>query len=349
MSFSSQLSGSSGNSSLAWSMGNGGKGFVIIKFPLALDNGWYSEQPCTKFRTFQHRKERKGLKHEFVVLKLLDGSVCRVERMGDPDARFNALSPQGSTAQDLAQCFGLEELEAARLGYSDLITEVELPHEFDLMDVLKICRAIQEGEKTRNYTLQVYNCYFFALAIQVCLTRFIAYWEDHGQFTVWLSTVGNAVNALADPIQIIPPKFPTYYPTVFKLYSTLSSLGGQATFMLMKETKSKLQDQIEAQPDMSYRINNLLWHSAIDSSLNEFIEEMVKQGLIAIFRERIAGRTTDTEPFKDRTPDDLFRNVRDLTSTTKIIGTKPFAYGGYSDIWRGVEWGTGGARDVSVE
>ncbi|KAH7336760.1 kinase-like domain-containing protein [Rhizoctonia solani] len=48
-------------------------------------------------------------------------------------------------------------------------------------------------------------------------------------------------------------------------------------------------------------------------------------------------------------PDDLFRNVCDLTSSTKIIGTKPFAYGGYSDIWRGIEWGAEATRDVAIK
>ncbi|CAE6483198.1 unnamed protein product [Rhizoctonia solani] len=54
-------------------------------------------------------------------------------------------------------------------------------------------------------------------------------------------------------------------------------------------------------------------------------------------------------PLACPSPDDLFRNVSDLTSTTKIIGTKPFAYGGYSDIWRGFEWGAGATRDVAIK
>ncbi|KAL5638037.1 hypothetical protein ACGC1H_002340 [Rhizoctonia solani] len=48
-------------------------------------------------------------------------------------------------------------------------------------------------------------------------------------------------------------------------------------------------------------------------------------------------------------PDDLFGNVQDLTYTTKISGTKPFAYGGYSDIWRGYEWGSGATRTVAIK
>ncbi|CAE6351415.1 unnamed protein product [Rhizoctonia solani] len=54
-------------------------------------------------------------------------------------------------------------------------------------------------------------------------------------------------------------------------------------------------------------------------------------------------------PLACPSPDDLFRTVYDLTSTTKIIGTKPFAYGGYSDIWRGYEWGAGATRDVAIK
>ncbi|CAE6434739.1 unnamed protein product [Rhizoctonia solani] len=53
--------------------------------------------------------------------------------------------------------------------------------------------------------------------------------------------------------------------------------------------------------------------------------------------------------FACHSPDDLFSDVRDLTRTTKIIGTKPFAYGGYSDIWRGFEWGAGATRDVAIK
>ncbi|KAL5638034.1 hypothetical protein ACGC1H_002339 [Rhizoctonia solani] len=49
-------------------------------------------------------------------------------------------------------------------------------------------------------------------------------------------------------------------------------------------------------------------------------------------------------------PDDLFHNIRDLTSTTKILGTKPFAHGGASDIWRGFEWSTRTqTREVAIK
>ncbi|CCO33606.1 hypothetical protein BN14_07690 [Rhizoctonia solani AG-1 IB] len=292
MSFLSSLplSAPCGNPLLAWYFGNKGKGYIVIEFPMALESGWYAEQRCTKFRVFQHRKERKGLTHEFIVLKLLDGSVCRIERMGDPKARFEALSPRGSVAQDIAQCFGPEELDQAHLDTSDIIAEVELPCYFDIMDVLKICRAIHEGEKTRNYTLQVYNCYFFAIAIQVCLTRLVAHWEDKELFETWYSHLNQAVQAFVDiDEEHAYPNLLPARPVVFRLYGILEGDSGSA--LLVNGMKSKLQALVtrysgDIHNTMSQRINDLLWYSSIHSSFREFIEQMVKSAMLDVFRER---------------------------------------------------------------
>ncbi|CAE7083023.1 unnamed protein product [Rhizoctonia solani] len=278
----------SGNSSLARLMGCDDKDFIVIKFPFALDSGWYGKQTCRVFRSFQHRKERKGLRHEFIVLQMKNGSVCRVERMGDPDARFNALTPQGSVAQDVARSYASKD--DAGLGTSDVLAEIELPCDFDLMDVLKVCRAIHEGEKTRNYTLQVYNCYFFSLAIQVCLTRLIAHWEDEELFKIWLSQVHKAVEALTNteppPTNLDPH---SYYPIVFKLYSVLHP--SEHIEALMSEVKSRLLSHIVVSTanipwDMSYRINDLLWHSSISANMNKFIEEKVATVIMDMLHER---------------------------------------------------------------
>ncbi|CAE6509056.1 unnamed protein product [Rhizoctonia solani] len=177
---------SSFNPSLAWSMGNGGKGRVNIKFPFEM--GWYNEQPCTTFQALQHRKEPKGFKHEFIVLLMTNGYICRVERMGDPNARFDALSTQGSIAHDVAQVFPSYECKEAMLETSEIIVEFKFPCQLDLKLVLNICRALHEGEKTRNYTLRGFNCYFFALTLQSCLTRWIALdlWDAPALFKEWL-------------------------------------------------------------------------------------------------------------------------------------------------------------------
>ncbi|CAE6421089.1 unnamed protein product [Rhizoctonia solani] len=288
-------SASSGNPSLAWSMGNGGKGRMLIKFPLPLDDGWYREQPCTIFRVFQHRKERSGFKHEFIVLQLLDGSVCRIERMGDPDARFDALSPRGSVAHDMAQCFRPDELDQASLDTSDVVAEVELPCDFDLMDVLKICRAIHEGEKTRNYTLQVFNCYFFSLAIQVCLTRLVAHWEDQQLFERWLSQINAGISALPDTFQPFADSSLRQGSILFRVYHALFPHDFDSTqnTSLVEEIKHRLQLWIHEHPgsilqEIVYRINTLLWHSTIDLGLDQFVEEKAREAVLIVVRERMS-------------------------------------------------------------
>lgn len=138
-------SASSLSPSLAWSLGNGGKGREQIKFPS--DLGWYHKQSCTRFRSLQHRKEPNGFRHEFIVLSLTNGSICRVERMGDLDAWFDAISSQGSVARDVVQYYGPNEIADACLDTSEVLTETTFPCELDLIEVLRSCRAIHEGEK----------------------------------------------------------------------------------------------------------------------------------------------------------------------------------------------------------
>ncbi|CAE6428498.1 unnamed protein product [Rhizoctonia solani] len=291
MSFWGQSSASSCNPSLAWVMGSGGKGRIIIKFPFTLESGWYREQACTKFRVFQHRKERKGLQHEFVVLVLLDGSMCRVERMGDPNARFDALSPLGTIAHDTAQSFRPSDIGQACLDSSDLVAEVVLPCDFDIMDVLKICRAIHEGEKTRNYTLQIYNCWFFSLAIQVCLTRFVAHWEDQELLGIWLSQVSKAVGLLTTTDRSPQATIPILDRQIFsQIYSILHPQNDGYGESFVNDVKLQFESRVATGltivKQVTYRVNNLLWYSTINSSLNDFIEEGSHNAIMHTLRKR---------------------------------------------------------------
>ncbi|KAG8730711.1 hypothetical protein FRC11_006010 [Ceratobasidium sp. 423] len=283
---------SSSNPSLAWSMGNRGKGRILIQFPFKLGSGWYNEQPCTTFQTFQHRKERNGFKHEFILLELLDGSVCRIERMGDPDARFDAISPRGSVAHDMAQCFRPDELDQAYLGTSDVISEVTLPCIFDIVDVLKICRAIHEGEKTRNYTLQIYNCWFFSLAIQVCLTRLVAHWEDSVLLRAWFLRVRKAVDDLAYIGPAHGPSSSTFrQQAFFRLCYILNPSDHRSENSFVDDVRLRLQSRLTVnskaiQKTIACRVNDVLWALTIGSSLDTFIEEEVKGVMIATLQER---------------------------------------------------------------
>ncbi|KAG8711980.1 hypothetical protein FRC09_020317 [Ceratobasidium sp. 395] len=48
-------------------------------------------------------------------------------------------------------------------------------------------------------------------------------------------------------------------------------------------------------------------------------------------------------------PDVLFHNVPNLSDAVYVAGTRAFAHGGYSDIWRGIFWDGNVSRDVAIK
>ncbi|KAL5632854.1 hypothetical protein ACGC1H_005713 [Rhizoctonia solani] len=279
------------NPSLAWSMGNSGKGWVEIKFPFEMD--WYHEQPCTTFTTLQHHKEPKGFRHEFIVLQMTNNSICRIERMGDPDNRFDALSAKGSLAHDFAQVFPNhpDQAKAAGLETSDIVAEITLPAEIDLKHVLYICRALHEGEKTRNYTLQVYNCYFLSLTLQCCLIRLSIRWDFSELFKGWLSHLGQKTSQLQSPSMLSSVQHwsdTSFSPTLLRTFLSLSmsSLEDQdVPKMIMKHVYDQLHNRFYPSPTFCQRLqdtlDNELWHSNIAVIPHSFVDEAVEQSILS--------------------------------------------------------------------
>ncbi|KAG9079766.1 hypothetical protein FRC06_007489, partial [Ceratobasidium sp. 370] len=269
MPFGSFLSfGSSINPSIAWSRGKQGEGRFRITFPL--DSTWYNEQKHTHFRSLEHRKERYGrFRHEFIVLTLEDDSppnkhdesqaqasypLCRVERLGDPNASFNAISPQGIVAHDVIQSFPRDKISDACLESSDVVAKITFPRHFDLKIVLLICRAMQEGEKTCNYTLQVFNCYFFALAIQAALTRLVADWRDPFMDKTWHLGLERGLSDLSGLYKTAVPG--NQQPFMLRAHSALRP-GAQWP---AEDLVCNLKRELRQLTDVSQLCNAILWY-----------------------------------------------------------------------------------------
>ncbi|KAF8593362.1 hypothetical protein BDV93DRAFT_612256 [Ceratobasidium sp. AG-I] len=268
----SWLSTSTLNTSLAWSLGNGGKGRFVVKFPS--DLCWYKELLCTRFRSLQHHKERSGLRHEFIVLQFLDGSICRLERMGDPFYRVEALSVRGTTAHDIAQCFRPDQIAEACLDSSDVITDLTLPESLDLLHVLRICRAIQEGDKTCKYTLLGSNCYFFCLAIQACLTRLVDDFEISYPPDNWISVLNTSLDELANTLPS------ANHPKALLL--RLDSMFPGST-SLVDRVVAEIKPKIDAsllQTRVNQMLETELWHSNTGSSVSLAIEKLVQEAIV---------------------------------------------------------------------
>ncbi|KAG8700582.1 hypothetical protein FRC08_004620 [Ceratobasidium sp. 394] len=281
-------SGSSINPSIAWARGSRGEGRFRITFPL--DSTWYQEQACTRFQSLEHRKERRGLRHEFIVLKLENGSICRIERLGDPDRSFNAIGKEGIVAHDIAQIFPPNGLSNAHLDTSDVVAKITFPYSLDLKIVLLICRAMQEGERTCKYTLQVFNCYFFVLAIQAALTRLVADWGHPLGDETWCSALGE-LSALSD------------------FYNTISSAQDQQPFILRiysaarlyiqwpaQDLIQKLKQELRQSPDIPQICNTVLWYTDMELAIDHALCRRVRDVVVKVLKGQLRGYTSQHSP-----------------------------------------------------
>ncbi|KAG8796014.1 hypothetical protein FRC12_006343 [Ceratobasidium sp. 428] len=153
---------------------------------------WYIQQleSSTKFQSIEHRRNLDApFYHEFLLLKLTDGAVCKLERIGD-GSRADAVRHIGCTAYDLIQWFSVADYESSSIELtSERIADVSLGREFDILDVLAVCHSIQNTKACRTYTLQRYNCYFLCLTVLAVLTRRVASWETKVKVNEWDSSL----------------------------------------------------------------------------------------------------------------------------------------------------------------
>ncbi|KAF8602853.1 hypothetical protein BDV93DRAFT_545019 [Ceratobasidium sp. AG-I] len=150
---------------------------AAIRFPHGWDSrvgpifDWHKKLACTKFVSLQYRKEHGTVfEHEFLCAKLTDGSFCVFERFGDPNARVDALIEQGSLAHDVAEIISVDHFAIIDTT-SFVLQEIALSRELDVLDIFEICYYIQQNRRTRTYTLQRYNCYFFCWCVLSVLAR----------------------------------------------------------------------------------------------------------------------------------------------------------------------------------
>ncbi|KAG8734923.1 hypothetical protein FRC10_011213, partial [Ceratobasidium sp. 414] len=160
---------------------------------------WYKAQQAssTQFQLVQHRRDCDApFYHEFILLQLDDGSICRIERTGE-GSRVDAVRNFGCAANDYIQWFPASGYESfVKDKPSELIAEVDFCREFDIMDVLAICWSIHRGPRTRAYTLQRFNCYFLCGTILSILARRLTQWEAGFTRNVWVDTLHQTLDQL---------------------------------------------------------------------------------------------------------------------------------------------------------
>ncbi|CAE6442630.1 unnamed protein product [Rhizoctonia solani] len=149
---------------------------------------WYKALQNPNIHTLHLRKERQApFFHEFIVVRLKDGTYWRIDRrqLQDEPTPINCIQEQGVPAFDtieqvtgMGSFLGLDPLLAAA---SDCMVELEFKKDVDVGLVLRICRAIKEHPKANVYTLQRYNCFFFAQTMLMCTACGASDWAGWGE------------------------------------------------------------------------------------------------------------------------------------------------------------------------
>ncbi|KAG9085296.1 hypothetical protein FRC06_003667 [Ceratobasidium sp. 370] len=145
-----------------------------IIFPKILNEAWYNKRRYLKVKTIQYRKEfRPPFRHEYLVVFLSDGSICRFDRRPDPSVPLDALKERGSEAYDTVE----EITESMLAGPSICLATLTFQNDLDLLFIFLVCYAIQSDPQAVRYTLLQFNCYFFSWTIILNIARNSVTWE----------------------------------------------------------------------------------------------------------------------------------------------------------------------------
>ncbi|KAG8724542.1 hypothetical protein FRC09_017440 [Ceratobasidium sp. 395] len=262
-------------------------------FPIKFDSGWghegclvkewYSQQ-CqsnTRFRAIEHRQNLDGpFFHQFLLLKLADGAICRVERTGE-GFRACAVRYVGCTANDFIQWFpNSNTYDVCYVNSpSKCIAKIDLGQEFDILDVLAICYSIQNTKACRAYTLQRYNCYFLCLTVLAVLTRRMASWETRIEAEKW----DLSLTSMYEHWSSLSPKQAEYYP-ILRICAYLEPDNPRRAQFVSNILREHLGSQAEGFVRCNVAVRLTLWRADWRSGL--------LAGLLASLK-------ADPDPFKD--------------------------------------------------
>ncbi|QRV82092.1 hypothetical protein RhiJN_10107 [Ceratobasidium sp. AG-Ba] len=272
---------------------------------------WYDGQKAssTKFYSIQHRKSIQGpFYHEFLLLKLTDGAVCRVERLGE-GSPMNAIRLVGIKSHDVIQWYPNEQRSKAE-AESESITEVDLGQEFDILDVLVICYAVQKTKPCNVYTLQRYNCYFLCLTILAVLTRRVASWETAITTDIWNDCIIRSL----DKVSNLGLEEATQYP-ILRLCAMLDPDNPQPGALVVDKLRSHLITSSGCLYAHNRAMSGALWRSSLQRALSiELLSEF--ESVIKAVAEDSSRCGSQIQDIIDTSDDD---------AATRILGNKKLA------------------------
>ncbi|EUC55977.1 hypothetical protein RSOL_150720 [Rhizoctonia solani AG-3 Rhs1AP] len=133
---------------------------------------WYRWHSSALLVRIQLRKEQKApFFHEYIAFELDDKRYFRIDRRQLPneESPMDCTSEKGVEAYDTIE--EITSLDDSMYNPSDCLVEVYFTTSPSpcLGLILDACSAISHDKRARVYTVQRYNCYFYAQTILLCI------------------------------------------------------------------------------------------------------------------------------------------------------------------------------------
>ncbi|KAB5588666.1 Replicase polyprotein 1a [Ceratobasidium theobromae] len=136
---------------------------------------WLYRRRHLPIHMLQLRKERESpYFHEYIAFSLQKNGGCfRIDRRQRPDenAPMDSIYTNGVEPYDTIE--QITSLDHSEYNTSDCLVAIEFKTDVDLDAIIRICRAIHQHPNAKVYTLQRYNCYFFAQTILLGTARWV--------------------------------------------------------------------------------------------------------------------------------------------------------------------------------
>ncbi|CAE6504479.1 unnamed protein product [Rhizoctonia solani] len=127
---------------------------------------WCRRHPNSSIQLMQLRKERVApFFHEYITFRLKHGGSFRIDRRQSPNilTPLQCIDDAGVEAFDSIE--EIVDMEDSMYNPSDCLVHIDFTTDVHLCLITDFCVTVSKHKRANVYTVQRYNCYFYAQAM----------------------------------------------------------------------------------------------------------------------------------------------------------------------------------------
>ncbi|CAE6492896.1 unnamed protein product [Rhizoctonia solani] len=133
-------------------------------------SSWCRRNSRIYVKSMQLRKESKApFFHEYIAFRLEDDRYYRIDRRQLPNEGTPLDCTEDAGVEAYETIEQITDMDSAVYSPSDCLIQLDFEKNFRLEFLIDICREISLHVLAQVYTVQRYNCYFYAQTILLCI------------------------------------------------------------------------------------------------------------------------------------------------------------------------------------